>query len=171
MELIVRIGERRERVLVDSADDGSGPTLVVTLGERRVSVDRRVITPTSSSLLIGGDQFEVSVRATGESSYRVASGGSEAEVEVLDPLADLARAAHSALEREGAQVVRAYMPGRVVALLVEEGQEVEAGQGLLVLEAMKMENEIQAEYAGTVHRIMVEAGEPVEGGQALCELG
>lgn len=171
MELIVRLGDRREKVVVDSLDEGSGPSVMVTVGERRITVDRRVITPTSSSLLIDGSQFEVSVRATGESTYRVASAGSEAEMEVLDPLADLAKSAHRGLEQGGAHVVRAYMPGRVVTLLVEEGDEVEAGQGILVLEAMKMENEIQAEHAGTINRIMVEAGQPVDGGQALCELG
>ncbi|HKI86311.1 MAG TPA: biotin/lipoyl-containing protein [Thermoanaerobaculia bacterium] len=171
MELIVHLGDRRERVVIDApVDDGSGPTVVVTVGDRRFIVDRRVITPTSASLLVDGAQFEVSVRAIGESAYRVASAGSEAEIEVLDPLADLAAAAHSGVEKEGGQIVRAYMPGRVVTLLVEEGDEVEAGQGLLVLEAMKMENEIQAEHAGKVNRILVEAGQPVDGGQALCEL-
>ncbi|MGB5552633.1 MAG: biotin/lipoyl-containing protein, partial [Thermoanaerobaculia bacterium] len=64
-----------------------------------------------------------------------------------------------------------YMPGRVVELLVQEGDEVTVGQGLVVLEAMKMENEIQADRAGTVKKIFVSAGQPVEGGDPLFELG
>jgi biotin carboxyl carrier protein len=62
------------------------------------------------------------------------------------------------------------MPGRVVEVLVREGDEVTVGQGLVVLEAMKMENEIQAERAGKVTKVFVTAGQPVEGGDLLFEL-
>jgi biotin carboxyl carrier protein len=65
-------------------------------------------------------------------------------------------------------VIEAVMPGRVVRLLVEEGQEVEAGQGVLVLEAMKMENEVAAPRAGTVSTVKVAQGETVETGQLLA---
>jgi biotin carboxyl carrier protein len=60
------------------------------------------------------------------------------------------------------------MPGRVVRVLVEEGQEVEQGQGVLVLEAMKMENEVAAPRAGTVGRIRVSTGDKVETGEELA---
>ncbi len=63
------------------------------------------------------------------------------------------------------------MPGRVVALLVDEGDEVEPGQGVVVLEAMKMENEIAAEHGGVVTKVHVEPGQAVEGGDPLFELG
>jgi biotin carboxyl carrier protein len=62
------------------------------------------------------------------------------------------------------------MPGRVVTLLAAEGQVVAAGQGVLVLEAMKMQNEIQAEHDGTVARILVQPGQSVDGGDPLFEL-
>jgi biotin carboxyl carrier protein len=62
------------------------------------------------------------------------------------------------------------MPGRVVALLAEEGSSVEQGQGILVLEAMKMENEIAAERDGTLKKLFVELGQPVEGGDPLFEI-
>ena len=65
----------------------------------------------------------------------------------------------------------AYMPGRVVAVLVEEGDEVAAGQGVVVLEAMKMENEIRAEVAGKVIKLHVRPGQSVEGGDLLFEIG
>jgi biotin carboxyl carrier protein len=58
----------------------------------------------------------------------------------------------------------------VVSLLVAEGEEVQPGQGLLVLEAMKMQNEIQAERAGRVRAIHVAPGEAVEGGDPLLDL-
>ena len=62
------------------------------------------------------------------------------------------------------------MPGLVVRVLVEAGQEVAAGTGVVVLEAMKMENELKATAAGVVGAIKVGAGEPVEKGQVLVEL-
>jgi pyruvate carboxylase subunit B len=62
------------------------------------------------------------------------------------------------------------MPGRVVELLAAEGDEIEAGQGIVVLEAMKMENEISSEHSGTVHKIHVEPGSTVEGGDPLFEI-
>ena len=62
------------------------------------------------------------------------------------------------------------MPGRVVELLVAEGDRVEEGQGVLVLEAMKMENEIQAEREGVIERFFVADGQAVEGGNPLYEI-
>ena len=62
------------------------------------------------------------------------------------------------------------MPGRVVTLLVGEGETVKAGQGVVVLEAMKMENEIQTDVAGVVKKIFVEEGQSVEGGDPLFEI-
>ena len=62
------------------------------------------------------------------------------------------------------------MPGRVVDVRVAAGDVVEAGQPLVVLEAMKMQNEIQADRAGTVERVHVAAGQAVEGGDPLVEI-
>ena len=59
------------------------------------------------------------------------------------------------------------MPGRVARLLVEEGEQVEKGKGLLILEAMKMETEIAAPKSGVVKKIAVQAGDTVEGGAEL----
>lgn len=66
--------------------------------------------------------------------------------------------------------VTAPLAGSVARILVEEGQEIEAGQVLVVLEAMKMETEITAPHAGTVSAILVEPGDAVQGGQPLIEL-
>lgn len=66
--------------------------------------------------------------------------------------------------------VVAPLAGSVARILVEEGQGIEAGQVLLVLEAMKMETEITAPAAGTVSAILVNPGDAVQGGQALIEL-
>jgi biotin carboxyl carrier protein len=63
------------------------------------------------------------------------------------------------------------MPGRIVKLLVAAGDQVAAGGGLLVMEAMKMENEIGAPHAGTVTRVLVRPGDTVERDATLVELG
>ena len=97
-------------------------------------------------------------------------GGWVEELTVQDPLAYLASRAHGEAAAHGSQTVTAYMPGRVAAVLVEEGAPVAAGDGVLVLEAMKMENEIQAERDGVVGRILVNLGDAVEGGDPLFEL-
>ncbi len=70
----------------------------------------------------------------------------------------------------GAGTVAASMPGRVVKVLTEEGASVEQGDGLLILEAMKMENEIKAPRSGVVSSLKVAEGESVESGQTMVEI-
>ncbi len=85
------------------------------------------------------------------------------------------RAAAAALGTKGGSagegVVASPMPGRVVKVLVAEGDEVAAGQALVVVEAMKMENELAAGRAGKVTRLHVKPGDTVEGKAALVEIG
>ena len=71
----------------------------------------------------------------------------------------------------GENVVSAPMPGKILRVLVNEGDQVKVGQGLLVLEAMKMENEIPSPKDGIVKKILVKEGDTVDTGQALIELG
>ncbi|AEK72913.1 putative acetyl-CoA carboxylase biotin carboxyl carrier protein subunit [Thermococcus sp. 4557] len=71
----------------------------------------------------------------------------------------------------GEGVVTAPMPGKILRILVKEGEQVKTGQGLLVLEAMKMENEIPAPKDGVVKKILIKEGDTVDTGQALIELG
>jgi biotin carboxyl carrier protein len=167
VELVVRAGEREEQVDVRRTADG----YEVRLGDRSWTIRRAMARGALASLLIDGRQFEVVVRPSNGGEYRVTTAHGAHLVEVIDPLAWLAQQAHSAVAGTGQQEIAAYMPGRVVTVLVEEGEAVEAGQGLVVLEAMKMENEIQAEFAGTVEAVHVAAGDAVEGGQALVTIG
>jgi biotin carboxyl carrier protein len=69
----------------------------------------------------------------------------------------------------GGKPVRAPMPGLIVRVEVAEGDSVKAGQGVVIMEAMKMENELKAESDGVVARILVEAGQTVEKGAVLVE--
>ena len=76
----------------------------------------------------------------------------------------------ASVQATSANAVTAPLSGTVARILVEEGDEIEAGQVLCVLEAMKMETEITAPTAGTVDSVLVEVREAVQGGQALVTL-
>lgn len=71
---------------------------------------------------------------------------------------------------QGSGLVKTPMPGRVLKVLVQEGDEVKVGQPLVVVEAMKMENELGAELTGVVKKIFVSPGATVEGGARLLEI-
>jgi len=148
----------------------------VTIGERTYRVDALAARPGVLSLRIeDGDgavtrQHEVAVRPQGsEGTYWVSTAEGAGPVEVADPLAYLAAQTQSAGAKRR-QRIDAYMPGRVTAVLVEEGAEVATGQGIIVLEAMKMENEIRAEHDGKVSKIHVQPGQAVDTGNPLFEM-
>jgi len=156
------------------AGDQTHAIEVVELAEGRyqVSIDGRVRVvdgrpagDTTLSLLIEHASTEVSVLCRGD-EYAVEANGRLHRLRLLDERAQrrLARAGGPA----GSPEVKAAMPGKVVAVLVEVGATVERGQGLLVIEAMKMENEIAAPRSGRVAEIRVKPGQAVEAGETLA---
>jgi biotin carboxyl carrier protein len=98
---------------------------------------------------------------------KLQTGTHEFSAEVIDPRAWSGRR-HGGVEAEGRQQITAPMPGKVVRLLVKTGDHVEAGQGLLVVEAMKMQNEIRSPKSGTVEKVFASEGQAVNAGEALC---
>jgi pyruvate carboxylase subunit B len=98
--------------------------------------------------------------------------GRRYQAEVLDERSRAIREMTGAVATpRGLRPVRAPMPGLVVRIDVEPGQAVRAGQGMVIVEAMKMENELKAEAAGVVARILVRPGQAVEKGTVLVEFG
>ena len=142
-----------------------GDLYEVAVDEVRHTVDVRKLEGDVYSILFEGRSFEVSVEDDGD-AYTVRHGGAARTLRLVDPLGATASAAMVATGR--AVVVSAVMPGKVVRLLVEEGEDVEEGQGLLVLEAMKMENEVTAPRAGRIGALRVEPGQQVETGEELA---
>jgi biotin carboxyl carrier protein len=108
--------------------------------------------------------------ARGVRSYDVLVAGRVVTVRLVDPLRHGNGRAEEAAAAEGTVEIRAVMPGKVAALLKAVGDEVEAGAGILVIEAMKMENEIPAPRAGRVASILKAPGEAVEAGALLAVL-
>lgn len=167
MELIVEIGGRTERVQVEDHHDGR---LVVTIGDRRHVIERQRVGNLHSLVDENGGQREISWRALGNDRWSIGTKDGSVVATVVDPLTHLAEAAAASSGSRRRQRVAAYMPGRVVSIAVEVGAEVVAGQGLMVLEAMKMQNEIVAEAAGVVSMIHVETGRTVESGDPLFDI-
>jgi biotin carboxyl carrier protein len=83
-------------------------------------------------------------------------------------LRELARRGRATGDEQGPRAVRAPMPGRVVRVLVAQGEEVAAQQGVVVIEAMKMQNELRSPKAGRVSRVAVQAGDAVAAGDLLA---
>jgi biotin carboxyl carrier protein len=119
------------------------------------------------SVLLSGHSHEVHVTPAPGGSLQLQTGGCEFLAEVSDPRSWRGRR-HGGVEAEGRQQIAAPMPGKVVRLLVKLGDRVEAGQGLCVVEAMKMQNEIRSPKSGTIERVLVREGQTVNAGEVLC---
>lgn len=123
-----------------------------------------------ASLIIDGRSVPVSVEPMGEGRMRVTIAGRRTEVQVKDERDLLVDEFGLGADEAAGGEVRAPMPGLVLEVLVEEGEEVDADQGLLVLEAMKMENELKAPSGGVVGAIHAVSGEAVEKEALLIEI-
>ena len=159
--------------------DGEGRHFVVEIDGDDVFLDgRRVVArldPVSETRLryleVDGRTESLAMAYDGH-GWRVQMRGRVRAVGVMDERARrLRELAGGGVESGGSEVVKAPMPGMILRLQVEPGQRVKGGGGLVVLEAMKMENEIRASHDGVVTRIYVEPGSVVEKGAALVELG
>ncbi len=119
------------------------------------------------SLLANNASFEALVEQR-DDRWQVLMQGYLYEVEVLDERSQLMRARSTlTVPDSGELLIKAPMPGLVVEVSVEVGQEVEACQKVVILESMKMENELKSPRDGTVHRVNVGPGDSVEQNQVL----
>ena len=125
------------------------------------------VAPNAFSVLLSGQSHEVYVTPSPDGQLQLQTGGSEFTAEVLD-LRSWRGRRHAGAEAEGRQHIAAPMPGKVVRVLVKATDTVAAGQGLLVVEAMKMQNEIRSPKSGTVERVLVAEGQAVNAGEVLC---
>jgi biotin carboxyl carrier protein len=154
-------GDQTRTIIVVPREDGRYD---VTIDGTTHLVDARSTGPHTLSLLLDGAQHEVHLAAKAD-TWTVLANGLAHRVTLLD---ERARRAGRSAQGPGDKEIRAVMPGKVVALLVEVGHHVEQGQGVLVIEAMKMENEIKAPRTGTVQEIRVKPGQAVEAGELLA---
>ncbi|HUR82963.1 MAG TPA: biotin/lipoyl-containing protein [Thermoanaerobaculia bacterium] len=165
MKFIAREGDRELEVEVQR----HGAGYRVRLGDRWLEADFVNVGPYVRSLrLEDGTQVPLVHHREGN-THQITLDGSTVHVDIIDPLAAKRRRREDEIGSSG--VVKAMMPGRVVRVLVAQGEAVRKGQGLVILEAMKMENEIVAPADGTVDQLFVDAGQTVEAGADLVHIG
>lgn len=131
-----------------------------------VPVDARLLRPGVLSLIVDDRAWRV-VLEEDANEPAVLIGSERISYSVNDPRSLKARRAHSA-GADGPRPIKASMPGRVVRVLAQTGDAVEAHQGIVVIEAMKMQNELKSPKAGKVAEIRIKTGDTVAAGDVLA---
>jgi len=122
-------------------------------------------------LLLGKDSWTVAYQQLGGGRWVMGAAGERLEVGVQDDRSKQIEALTGKARKEAVGgAIKAPMPGLVVRVEVNEGQTVEVGEALVVVEAMKMENELRATISGVVERVRVKAGDRVEKGAELVTI-
>jgi biotin carboxyl carrier protein len=159
----LEIDGKKVRVeLGGTPSNGAGAeALECSIDGRAVSADVRMLEPGVMSLLVEGRQYRCVLDGDG-----VVIGGRRYGFAVDDPRSLTGRRGSGA-GTDGPRPVKAPMPGRVVRVLVEAGDEVDEGQGVIVIEAMKMQNELKSPKTGRVARVGAAVGDTVGSGDVL----
>jgi biotin carboxyl carrier protein len=168
---VARIGETDRNVTVEQLEDGRWK--VQNGGSERVLRAQRV--DGSAWLVeIDGRIVRLDVDANKDGDPVVELGSVQLPVKLLDPAKVRFEQAQAVATRQkgpaGPEVVKTPMPGKVVKVLVKVGAEVQAGAGVAVIEAMKMENELKAGRAGKVAQVHVSEGQTLEAQQAIVTI-
>lgn len=156
--------DERKTVTVEAAE---GDKFNIEIDGESLSVDVREVAPGRYHMLRGSEGCNVLVEQG--SPALLHRDGDRISVNLLDErrAARLALSAFSQRTQEGGNSIQAPMPGKVVKILVAEGDKVTSGQGIIVIEAMKMENELRAAMDGTIKKIRPAEGENVDSGEDL----
>jgi len=163
MPFIAKLGEQDYSIEIEEVDKS---LYRVAVEGNEFLVDGKKTGRTNYSLIVDNRSFEIEVDNT-EDEYRVLVDGRNYHIHLVDERRMLVGGAQSGIQFQGRQKVSVPMPGKVIAVLVSEGDKVEKGQGLVIVEAMKMENEVHSPIAGEVKEIKVKPGDTVEGGAVL----
>jgi pyruvate carboxylase subunit B len=163
MKYFVKVGDRELEVEL-------GPEGIMVEGER-ISADLVEMDGTDVySLLLGPESHRVLASRNGAEEWALHLRGHHFKAQVVDERTRAIRAMAGAPEGpSGPKALRAPMPGLVVKVEAQVGEQVQEGQGLVIVEAMKMENELKSEGEGRITKILVEPGQAVEKDQVLVE--
>jgi biotin carboxyl carrier protein len=162
VQALVQIDGKSYRLELERADAGWR----CRLNGREVMVDAALARRDVLSVLIDGKAYEIKRERT-VTGLHLWVGGVGYAAELRDPRSLRSRKAGAGGDT-GPSKVTAPMPGKVIRILLQEGAEVEPGQGILVMEAMKMQNEIKSPRKGTIQKILVAEGANVNGGDVLA---
>ena len=157
----VAIDDKSYRLDLDHIDD----VWSCRVDGREVEVDAVLARPNVLSLRLGNAVFEVKCERVG-ADIHIWVGSQRFAAEIRDPRSLRGRV--RAGDDEGPKKLTAPMPGKVVRLLLRQGSAVDAGGGVVVVEAMKMQNEVKSPKKGTVQKILVTEGAAVNAGDVLA---
>jgi biotin carboxyl carrier protein len=164
MAFIARLGEKTYTVDIEEI----GKSLYrVSVDGSEFLVDGKKTGLTNYSLIVDNRSFEIEVDVK-EDEYRVLVDGRNYHIDLVDERRVRLGGLQSDIELQGRQNVSVPMPGKIIAVLVAEGDKVEKGQGLVIVEAMKMENEVRCPINGEVKEVRVKTGDSVEAGAVLA---
>ncbi len=156
------IGEKEHSVVVEKTESGFK---IIIDNDEYINADAVSLKEELLSIIIGNKSYLVNIKNENK-SYTVDLNGETFSVDVFEE-GSARRFRRDKGGFQGKQQIKAPMPGKVVKILVKEGDEVEAGTGLIVIEAMKMENELKATANGTVKEINAEEGNTVNAGDSI----
>jgi biotin carboxyl carrier protein len=148
-----------------TVDYTPGESTVLIVGEP-AAVSAQMLRPGVLSLIVDGRAWRV-VLEDDANEPAVHIGGARIPYRIDDPRSLKARRAHGA-GADGPKAIKASMPGRVVRVLASKGDAVESHQGMVVIEAMKMQNELKSPKAGKVAEMRVAPGDTVAAGDVLA---
>ena len=163
--MIYEVSEAGETLRIELHEVGEG-VYDLTIGGETVRVDAAKSGRTIYSVVEAGRQFEAMVEERGAHGFDILVAGQLFQLEAVDErsrlLVEQARSVS-----EGPQTVESEMPGKIVKVHLAAGSEVREGQGVVVVEAMKMENEILSPIDGVLKEVAVSEGQTVESGAVL----
>ena len=165
MKLKAIVGDREEDLLL-KLEDGR---VLAEIGDRVYTLDVRETEPDGYLFFLNTNVHEcrVAERAGAKDTFDVAIHGRSYEVTIVDPKR-LRSGQNSDRHHHGVAEILAPMPGKVVRVQLEAGANVEKGTGIVVVEAMKMQNEMKSPRAGVVVSINVKPGDTVNAGDVLA---
>jgi biotin carboxyl carrier protein len=161
----VIINGKAYRLDLDLKLDGDQARWPCRLDGREIEVDPVLIRPDVLSLRIGNRAFAVERERVG-GELHICVGIKRYIAEVRDPRS--LRGRSRSVDDQGPKKLTAPMPGKIVRVLVGEGAEVDAGAGVLVVEAMKMQNEIKSPKKGKIQKLLAREGAAVNAGDVLA---
>jgi len=134
---------------------------------QQIDVDAQLTARDILSALVDGKAYEIKRERSLQGELHMVIGSARYAVDVQDPRSLRTRRTIAGAE-SGPQKIKAPMPGKIVRVLVAENDEVKAGQGVIVMEAMKMQNEMKSPKDGKIQKILIAEGSAVNAGDALA---